>query len=146
MTEIIKSYLGKYQPAIDAAMRELDENNILSRIWNMDHTVWKSESTEITNRLGWLRIAENMKTNITEINNFVSALQDDGYTQILLLGMGGSSLAPEVFRNIFDVKDGFLDLAVLDSTDPGSVLERTSWIKKLSFLPSESPESRIFLN
>ena len=52
----------------------------------------------------------------------VDGVRADGFDAVLLLGMGGSSLAPEVFRKIFGVADGFLDLAVLDSTDPEAVL------------------------
>jgi hypothetical protein len=54
----------------------------------------------------------------------VDGIRDDGLTFALLLGMGGSSLAPEVFRKVFGVAEGFCDLAVLDSTDPGAVLAR----------------------
>ena len=56
-----------------------------------------------------------------EIDEVIEAVRADGYTHALLMGMGGSSLAPEVFRKVFDVADGFLDLAVLDSTDPEAV-------------------------
>ena len=52
----------------------------------------------------------------------MDAVRAEGYTHALLLGMGGSSLAPEVFRLTYGVAEGYLDLAVLDSTDPGAVL------------------------
>ena len=64
-----------------------------------------------------------MTGNIPEIETFVKEVRDDGYTDALLLGMGGSSLAPEVFRIAFGVQNGYLDLAVLDSTDPNAVLK-----------------------
>ncbi len=95
----------------------------MPRIWARDHTVWKPEPTEIDNRLGWLDIAERMLSQIKEIQDFVQSVQKDGFTNALLLGMGGSSLAPEVFRKTFGIKQGFLDLSVLDSTDPGAVLK-----------------------
>jgi glucose-6-phosphate isomerase len=63
-----------------------------------------------------------MLEHIPRLTHFVDAVRADGYTDVLLLGMGGSSLAPEVFRKTFGVKAGYLDLAVLDSTDPGTVL------------------------
>jgi len=114
--------LGNYQSAVDAALADLRDNTIMARIWKHDHTVWKPDPTEITNRLGWLHSPEVMMEAIPEINAFVETVRTEGYTHALLLGMGGSSLAPEVFRFTFGVKKGCLDLAVLDSTDPDAVL------------------------
>jgi transaldolase/glucose-6-phosphate isomerase len=114
--------LGTYQAAVDAALAEMVENRVVHRIWAHDHTVWKPERTEITNRLGWLHTAEVMGENLYRLEDLAEAVRADGYTHALLLGMGGSSLAPEVFRKTFGVKQGHLDLAVLDSTDPGAVL------------------------
>jgi transaldolase/glucose-6-phosphate isomerase len=114
--------LGDYQAAVDEALHDMRANDVMRRIWAHDHTVWKPEPMEITNRLGWLHTAEIMAENLPRITKLVEAVQADGYTHALLLGMGGSSLAPEVFRKTFGVGEGFLDLAVLDSTDPGAVL------------------------
>ncbi|MCI0693653.1 bifunctional transaldolase/phosoglucose isomerase [candidate division KSB1 bacterium] len=120
-----KSYsfsLGDYQTAVEKALADLRDNSIMARIWKHDHTVWKPDPTEITNRLGWLHSPEVMTDALPEINALVDAVRAGGYTHALLLGMGGSSLAPEVFRFTFGVKKGYLDLAVLDSTDPDAVL------------------------
>jgi transaldolase/glucose-6-phosphate isomerase len=114
--------LGSYQAVVDDALAELRNNRGMARIWAHDHTVWKPEPTEITNRLGWLHTAEVMLENVPRLEDLAEAVRADGYTHALLLGMGGSSLAPEVFRKTFGVKEGYLDLAVLDSTDPGAVL------------------------
>jgi transaldolase/glucose-6-phosphate isomerase len=114
--------LGEYQSVVDEALAELTEEKVLSRIWSHDHTVWKQDPTEISNRLGWLHSAEVMMDNVHRLTSLVKSVQADGYSHVLLLGMGGSSLAPEVFRETFGVKAGYLDLAVLDSTDPGAVL------------------------
>jgi transaldolase/glucose-6-phosphate isomerase len=114
--------LSTYQAAVDGALAEMAENRILKRIWAHDHTVWKPEPTEITNRLGWLHTAEVMGENLYRLGGLAEAVRADSYTHALLLGMGGSSLAPEVLRKTFGVKEGYLDLAVLDSTDPGAVL------------------------
>jgi transaldolase/glucose-6-phosphate isomerase len=115
--------LGRYQAAVDRALEEIREDRVIERIWEHDHTVWKPEPDEISNRLGWLRSPEEMPGALPEIEALVEAVRADGYTRALLLGMGGSSLAPEVFRRTFGVKEGYLDLAVLDSTDPGAVLD-----------------------
>ncbi|MDQ3362448.1 MAG: bifunctional transaldolase/phosoglucose isomerase, partial [Actinomycetota bacterium] len=115
--------LGDYADAVDGALVHLRDEKVLGRIWKHDHTVWKPEPTEISNRFGWLHSPETMQEALPEIKALVDAVRADGYTHALLLGMGGSSMAPEVFRRAFGVKEGYLDLAVLDSTDPGAVLE-----------------------
>jgi len=84
--------------------------------------VWKPEPVEITNRLGWLQGPEVMADSGQRLRPFADTVRADGYTHALLLGMGGSALAPEVFRKAFGFAQGYLDLAVLDSTVPGAVL------------------------
>jgi transaldolase/glucose-6-phosphate isomerase len=116
--------LGKYQAAVDAALAKMDAGDVIARIWKHDHTVWKPEPTEITNRLGWLRIAEAMVENVPRMEALAAEVREAGYTYVLLLGMGGSSLAPELFSKVFAQANG-LSLAVLDSTDPGAVLAQT---------------------
>lgn len=120
--------LGAYQSTVQAALDAIDANQIIPRIWQHDHTVWRPEPTEITNRLGWLHSPVVMRNALPQLAAAVAAVQAAGYTHALLLGMGGSSLAPEVFRKTFGVAPGCLDLAVLDSTDPGAVL---SWAARL---------------
>lgn len=111
-----------FRAVADEVRRTLRENRIVERIRQKDHTVWKPEPKEIANRLGWLESPQAMQRRLSEIEAVVAGIRDDRYTFALLLGMGGSSLAPEVFRRVFGVVDGFPDLAVLDSTDPGAVL------------------------
>jgi transaldolase/glucose-6-phosphate isomerase len=119
--------LGPYQAAVDAALEEMVEERIVARIWAHDHTVWKPEPAEIVNRLGWLHIAEKMKGQRYRLADLLDGVLAPGdeqpYTDVLLLGMGGSSLAPEVFSRIFGGQTSHMPkLAVLDSTDPGAVL------------------------
>lgn len=89
--------LGTHQAAVDAALAELKANKVIQRIWAHDYTVWKPQPSEITNRLGWLHSPEVMVEHLPRINAMVDAVRAEGYTHALLLGMGGSSLAPEVF-------------------------------------------------
>lgn len=126
MPKSFDASLGSYQQAVDAALADLKMQDIIKRMWDHDYTVWKPEPAEIANRLGWLHCPENMVEQLAEINTLVDAVRADGYTQALLLGMGGSSLAPEVFRRTFGVKEGYLDLAVLDSTAPDTVLAQAN--------------------
>lgn len=114
--------LGDDRERVDAALETLAEERVLSRIWAHDHTVWKSDPEEITNRLGWLHSPNVMVENVGRMEKLAEAARSDGYTHALHLGMGGSSLAPDLFGQTFDRGDGGLDLQVLDSTDPATVL------------------------
>jgi len=100
----------------------MEAAQIIDRIWSVDHTVWKPEPAEIANRLGWLAIMAEMQGKLAEIQGLVDDVRAAGYRDVLLLGMGGSSLAPEVFSGIFGTAPGYLNLAVLDSTEPDAVL------------------------
>jgi glucose-6-phosphate isomerase len=125
---------------VDAALDEMARDEIIDRIWKHDHTVWKPEPDEITNRLGWLHIAGAMKEHVPRMERLVEEVRADGYTHVLLMGMGGSSLAPDVFSTIFADEDG-LALDVLDSTDPGAVLsyaEQVDLARTLLIVASKS--------
>jgi len=108
---------------IGAALAEMKADQIIPRIWVHDHTVWKPQPEEITNRLGWLDIMQEMRASLPVIQSLVDSVRSDGYTQGLLMGMGGSSLAPDLFAQIFGGQEGYLDLSVIDSTTPQSVLD-----------------------
>ena len=121
-----KSYsasLGEYKEAVDRALENIRKKNIVQKIWNFDYLVWDKEPTEISNRLGWLHIPEVMADALSGINAVVDEVRAEGYTNALLMGMGGSSLAVSVMRETYGVRDGYLDVSVLDSTDPGAVLD-----------------------
>jgi len=115
--------LGSHEESVSESLTKLTEQNIIERIWEKDHTVWNEDPTEISNRLDWLDSPEEAIQHLDEIDSFVNKVRKEGFTHALLLGMGGSSLAPEVLRLTFGVRDGYLNLHVLDSTDPGAVLE-----------------------
>ena len=113
--------LGSYQDAVEQTLAAMRDERIVARIWAHDHTVWKSNPVEIKNRLGWLHSAGVMARNIQGLTELAEAVRADGYTHALLLGMGGSSLAAEVMAAMFGSQSGYLQLAILDSTDPGAV-------------------------
>ncbi len=112
--------LGQYQSVYDAGLADLESNNIIQRIWGHDHTVWKESPVEIENRLGWLTIMDTMQADVERLQMLASSLENDGYSNVVLLGMGGSSLAPEVLSFVFDESYG-LGLNILDSTAPSMV-------------------------
>ena len=116
--------LGSYRDAVDRGLAEARDQQLPQRLWQRDHTLWQPDPTEIANRLGWLDCPAAMAARVEEIAGFVAEVRRAGYTHALLLGMGGSSLAPEVFRTTFGVADGHLDLAILDSTEPRTVRDR----------------------
>jgi glucose-6-phosphate isomerase len=117
------TYLLDHESVIMTKVQRMVDEKIPARIWEHDHTVWSESDNEITNRLGWLHSPEVMSKAIDEINDFVAEVRNAGFKNALLMGMGGSSLAPEVFRLTFGVRDGYLDLSVLDSTHPEAVKE-----------------------
>lgn len=112
---------GDHQAAVAAALQSLIKNNIIPRIWGQDHTVWHPDPTEISNRLGWLTSAAAMRDNIPQMKEFAQSLRADGYTHAVLLGMGGSSLAPELFSRVFSLDHDGLSLEILDTTDADTI-------------------------
>ena len=97
----------------------------MARIWAEDASLWKageSDRRTITNALGWLTAVERMEPALPELVRFAREMSA-GTDRVVVLGMGGSSLAPLVFANSFGRRPGFPLLEVLDSTEPSAVLE-----------------------
>ncbi len=113
--------LGRYQDVVNAALQEMRRQSIMKRIWAHDHTVWRPDPNEISNRLGWLHIAGILAAQIGRLQALVNNVKAEGYTDVLLLGMGGSSMAPEMFAKTFGEESDGLNLQVLDSTDADAV-------------------------
>jgi len=116
------SALSALEKPTRALLDRMAADGAVQRLWSRDHSLWKPGPEEIANRLGWLDSAATMPAALPELEEVSQAARRAGYTHGLLLGMGGSSLAPEVFREVFGVANGHLDLAVLDSTSPAAVL------------------------
>jgi transaldolase / glucose-6-phosphate isomerase len=137
----IQAHLSDQREAVEATLRRMAEQNIVQRIWQHDHTVWRPDPTEITNRLGWLDTATTMRGEIGRLEAFREQVMKEGYTDALLLGMGGSSLAPEMFAKVFGGALHDLRLQVLDSTDPGAITHYTQTLdpaKTLFIVSSKS--------
>ena len=76
----------KYNEYVVPILQQIREQNIIPRIWDFDHTVWKPDPTEISNRLGWLNIVNEMENHLTELTTFVDEVRKDAYTNVVLLG------------------------------------------------------------
>ena len=105
----------------EATLEELERQNVVGRIWQRDHTVWKPGPDEIADRLGWLDVVGQMRDVVPALTEYANDVRGAGFKQLVLLGMGGSSLGPEVLRQTFGSSDGFPELTVLDSVVPGQV-------------------------
>lgn len=120
-------FLGNYDLAVEARLNAWAEEDVGRRIWDRDATVWvpnpaeAANTPELTNRLGWLTIPQEMRAEVATLTAFAAEVRDAGFKEVVLLGMGGSSLAPEVMMSIFGNAPGYPALSVLDSTNPEAV-------------------------
>ena len=127
--------LGRLQPALDAQVAKLQKDDAPRRLWAKDSTLWSPDPAkrqEIRDRLGWLDVADKM----LERSDQLTALAKEGreYSDVVLLGMGGSSLCPDVLRHTFGAAKGHPKLHVLDTTDPATILGVRSNIRIASSL------------
>ena len=117
--------LGKYADAVSAAIREAEKGDVMRRVWRKDAALWKDDAEHqkvIKNALGWLNVADAMIGVEDDLIHFADRIRNErGFKYVVLNGMGGSSLAPEVMRRTFGKQDGYPELLVLDSTDPDTV-------------------------
>jgi transaldolase / glucose-6-phosphate isomerase len=114
------------EPAIAKRIAQAHEERIVKRIWAKDDTVFgPAGQEEVSNRLGWLTIASRMADEVEDLEAFAAEVREAGYTDVVLLGMGGSSLAPEVLKRSFAGRVDGLELTVLDSTDADAVRAAT---------------------
>ncbi len=95
----------------------------VARIWRKDHTLWKASPQEITNRLGWLDLPNSMRSTLSELTRFGKSVEERGIRDVVLLGMGGSSLGAEVLRQVLCRPEQSPQLTVLDSTVPTVVAD-----------------------
>ena len=102
-------------------LRELVERNVPQRIRQRDHTVWRRNPREISDRLAWLDAGEFLRPHLPELWELVRQVRQEGYRDVVLLGMGGSCLGPEVLRHAYGTTDGYPRLTMLDSTVPAQV-------------------------
>jgi transaldolase/glucose-6-phosphate isomerase len=139
MNSGLKERLGPFKGAVQEALDSLDRAQFVRRMWARDATLWKQDPADVAAKrtwIGWLDIAEKMTEQLPTFDALRQEMRERGFKYAVLLGMGGSSLAPEVIRRTFGVARGQPDLIVLDSTDPATLLdvERHIDLEKTVFL------------
>ena len=127
----VASQLGHLAAPVSKRIAKLGKDSVPARLWEGDATLWattKKGQAEIKKRLGWLRLPETSEALISELSDFADQIHYEGIQRVLLLGMGGSSLAPEVLSFVFSpdepaIAEGRPYLSILDSTDPVQVAQ-----------------------
>jgi glucose-6-phosphate isomerase len=127
--------------AVSEPPRAPGQQEILQRLLAKDASLWSDDAekqAKIRNRLGWLDLHDTMAVRRAELDEFAREVRARGYTRAVLLGMGGSSLAPEVLQATFGAAPGYPPLTVLDTTDPASILalERSLELSRTLFIVS----------
>ena len=112
-------HLGDYSQLVADAAAKLDTDRVPDRLRTHDHTLWRDDPTEISDRLAWLTLPTEMRSEVRGLCDFATSIKGAGYRHVALLGMGGSSLGPEVIREVIGGEgDGHPRMITLDSTVP----------------------------
>jgi transaldolase / glucose-6-phosphate isomerase len=107
------------QSAVETNFKDWENNNKIARLWQQDASVWTN--ADEAKWLGWLEIVEKQLGDLQKFEDFQTEVKAKGFTHALLMGMGGSSLCPEVLAMTFGKQEGFPEFHVLDSTVPGQI-------------------------
>jgi glucose-6-phosphate isomerase len=122
----------------------MNSNDLAKRIWQKDASLWKSDGDSvkiIKNSLGWLTVADEMIGVVDDLVAFAKSVRDRGFQHVMVCGMGGSSLCPEMLARTFGRQPDFPELLVLDSTDPDVIagfMERIDVERCLFVIASKS--------
>ena len=124
---------------VENTLKRIEREDVIRRIWERDATLWKEDEAHrkiISNSLGWLTVARLMLERADEIEAFAGEVREAGFKHVMLLGMGGSSLCPEVMRRTFGQQENFPQLLVLDTTDPDTIsaLEKSVDLERTLFV------------
>ena len=129
--------------AVNASLEDWRSNNKVARLWQKDASLWSN--TDEGHWLGWLTIADEQFANLATFKQLATEVRKAKFKHVLLLGMGGSSLCPEVLRMTFGKIAGFPELHILDSTDPVQIktLEKKLDLKKTLCIVSSKSGSTL---
>jgi transaldolase/glucose-6-phosphate isomerase len=136
--------MGKLKAAVTAAYKGLDNRQYCRRLWAHDPQLWKDDAAHVAairQRLGWLDSVTVFRGQVDDMTAFAEGVRQAGMQHVVLLGMGGSSLCPEVCRETFGSAPGWPELVMLDNTDPAAVREveaRVDLTKTLFIVASKS--------
>lgn len=122
--------LGPLTAETAARVAQWERSGLAARFHTHDASLWTADpagQAEVRKRMGWIDAPRVSRGLVPELGKLAAEVRAEGMTHAVLLGMGGSSLAPEVMRMVFGVVPGGLDLLILDSTDPGQVLAARDW-------------------
>lgn len=114
--------LGTAAKSVELRIQSWQDAHVGDRLWRGDPTLWPAAPLpDVADRLGWLRLPETMRDALPALLKFAEEVRADGTRHVVVLGMGGSSLAPNVLRRIFGPREGYPELLVLDSTHPDAI-------------------------
>ncbi len=114
--------LGSYKGAVEARLAQWQGEGFGERLWQKDYRLWSPQPiAELTDRLGWLELPDTMTAEVPRLTRLGREVADEGIKHAVVLGMGGSSLAPEVYARTFGAAFGYPELEVLDSTHPAAI-------------------------
>jgi transaldolase / glucose-6-phosphate isomerase len=136
--------LGAATAAYDAAVERARDEAWATRLFDRDVTLWSADACvgeAIADRLGWLDVPEHFTDRTAALEGFGDGVVEAGFTTVVVAGMGGSSLAPDVLHRTFGTVEGYLDLRLLDSTDPeavSAVLDGLDPLRTLVIVASKS--------
>ncbi len=132
--------LGAFAPIVEDRLKEMQKSGFSKRFWGKDPTLWNNDPA-IQNAMGWLTLSHD----ISKIKQFAETIRAEGFKHVVVLGMGGSSLAPEVFRLTFGIVADYPELHVLDSTIPAQIklVEAQIDISKTLFIVASKSGSTI---
>ncbi len=140
--------VGILEKEITDAYVAADEKQLRKHLFDKDATLWVKDPAqikEIKERLGWLSLADHFTENVENLISFSLKIKEEGYTDTVLLGMGGSSLCSEVAKETFGTTKSYLQLHVLDNTAPEAILELENKIaldKTLFIVASKSGNTK----
>jgi len=123
-TPAVAMQLGRYQPVVDAEIQRLNDQEFTAGFWQKKAELWVPDAAgqqSIRSFMGWLRVAETMVGRVAEIEEFAAEVRAAGFRHVVVMGMGGSTMTPLVFKAAFARGAQGLPLSVLDTTDPGTV-------------------------
>jgi transaldolase/glucose-6-phosphate isomerase len=113
---------GAASDAVSARLSQWANDRVSERVWKPDPALWPAApARDVLERTGWLRLPELMHDELPKLLEFAESVRAEGIRQVVVLGMGGSSLAPDVFRGVLGSRTGYPELLVLDSTHPRAV-------------------------